>query len=116
MRQRAALIRTLLSRPRLTLLDEPFSALDFQTRLYVSDDVFRILSSEKKSCVMVTHDISEAISIADRVVLLTRRPATVKAIYRIELDKSAPPTVRRELAGFTEYFKTIFSDMESSDE
>lgn len=116
MRQRAALIRTLVSKPQLTLLDEPFSALDFQTRLYVSDDVWKILSSEKKSCVMVTHDISEAISIADTVVLLTKRPATVKAVYKIGLDRTAPPTVRREQPGFSEYFKTIFSDMEVGDE
>ena len=109
MRQRAALIRTLVSNPQLTLLDEPFSALDFQTRLYVSDDVWKILSSEKKSCVMVTHDISEAISIADTVVLLTKRPATVKAVYKIDLDRTAPPTQRREQRGFSEYFKTIFS-------
>ena len=116
MRQRAALIRTLVSNPQLTLLDEPFSALDFQTRLYVSDDVWKILSSEKKSCVMVTHDISEAISFADTVVLLTKRPATVKAVYKIDLDRTAPPTQRREQRGFSEYFKTIFSDMEVGDE
>ena len=110
------MIRTLVSNPQLTLLDEPFSALDFQTRLYVSDDVWKILSSEKKSCVMVTHDISEAISIADTVVLLTKRPATVKAVYKIDLDRTAPPTQRREQRGFSEYFKTIFSDMEVGDE
>ena len=80
MRQRAALIRTLALKPELLLLDEPFSALDYQTRLNVSDDIGRILKKERKPAILVTHDISEAISMADRVIILTKRPATVARI------------------------------------
>ena len=78
MRQRAALIRTLALNPDLLLLDEPFSALDYQTRLQVCDDVYRIIRKEKKTIILVTHDLSEAISMADRVLILSRRPATVQ--------------------------------------
>lgn len=85
MRQRAALIRTLALKPELLLLDEPFSALDYQTRLNVSDDIGRILKKENKPAILVTHDISEAISMADRVIILTSRPATVAGIIPIEL-------------------------------
>ncbi|HOB64578.1 MAG TPA: ABC transporter ATP-binding protein [Clostridia bacterium] len=111
MRQRAALIRTLVTSPELLLLDEPFSALDFQTRLTVCDDVYRIIREEKKTVVFVTHDIAEAISMADRVIVLTERPARIKNIYTIDLDKSLSPLRRREL-GFADYFKRIWSDLE----
>ena len=82
MRQRAALIRTLALKPDLLLLDEPFSALDYQTRLNVSDDIGRILKKENKPAILVTHDISEAISMADRVIILTKRPAHVARIVQ----------------------------------
>ena len=85
MRQRAALIRTLLLKPELLLLDEPFSALDYQTRLNVSDDIGKILKKENKPAILVTHDIGEAISMADRVVILSKRPAVVKMIIPIDL-------------------------------
>lgn len=114
MRQRAALIRTLVTSPELLLLDEPFSALDFQTRISVCDDVYRIIRAEKKTVIFVTHDIAEAISMADRVIVLTGRPATVRNIYEINLDKSLPPLKRREL-GFADYFKRIWSDLEVGD-
>jgi len=80
MRQRVALIRTLVSKPRILLLDEPFSALDYQTRLSVCEDVYSIIKAEKKTSVLVTHDISEAISMSDKIIVLTTRPAKVKTI------------------------------------
>lgn len=116
MRQRVALIRTLVSQPDLMLLDEPFSALDFQTRLYVCDDVLRIIKAERKTAVLVTHDISEAVSMADRIIVLSSRPARVKSEYRIGLDKNLPPLKRRELKNFSAYFKNIWMDMEAPDE
>lgn len=112
MRQRAALIRTLVPSPSLLLLDEPFSALDFQTRLSVCDDVHRIIKEEKKTAVMVTHDISEAISMADKVVVLTSRPATLKAVYHISHDADMPPLQRRETPEFGKYFQKIWHDLE----
>ena len=116
MRQRVALIRTLVSKPDLMLLDEPFSALDFQTRLYDCDDVLRIIKAERKTAVLVTHDISEAVSMADRIIVLSSRPARVKSEYRIGLDKNLSPLKRRELKNFPAYFKNIWTDMEAPDE
>ena len=98
MRQRAALIRTLALWPKLLLLDEPFSALDFQTRLSVCNDVHKIIKSEKKTALLVTHDISEAVSLADKIVVLSQRPATVKSTFTIDLD-APTPLKRRESAG-----------------
>lgn len=109
MRQRAALIRTLAYRPKILLLDEPFSALDYQTRLSVCDDVHRIIKSEGKTAVLVTHDISEAISLADRIVVLTRRPATVKKIYSPGF--TGTPLSRREDESFSRWFDTIYKDV-----
>ena len=109
MRQRAALIRTLVNRPKILLLDEPFSALDYQTRLSVCDDVHRIIKSEKKTAVLVTHDISEAISLADRIVVLSHRPATVKNIYTPAL--SGTPLQRREDKTFSRWFDTVYKDV-----
>ncbi|MDU3367791.1 ABC transporter ATP-binding protein, partial [Clostridioides difficile] len=86
MRQRVALIRTLSVNPDILLLDEPFSALDYQTRLLVCDDVYSIIKNENKSTILVTHDIGEAISISDKVAILSKRPATIKNIYDIELN------------------------------
>ena len=86
MRQRVALIRTLAIRPNILLLDEAFSALDYQTRLMVTEDIYKILKQENITAVMVTHDISEAISMSDRVIVLSQRPATVKSIYEIDFE------------------------------
>ena len=86
MRQRAALIRTLAIRPKILLLDEAFSALDYQTRIMVTNDIYQILKNENITAVIVTHDISEAISMSDRVVVLTKRPATIKNIHNIKFD------------------------------
>ena len=109
MRQRAALIRTLAYRPKILLLDEPFSALDYQTRLAVCDDVHRIIKSEQKTAVLVTHDISEAISLADRIVVLSARPATVKKIYAPNI--SGTPLKRREDKDFSRWFDVIYKDV-----
>ena len=86
MRQRVALIRTLAVKPKILLLDEAFSALDYQTRLMVTKDIYKILKNEKITTIMVTHDISEAISMSDRVIVLTKRPTTVKKIYDINFE------------------------------
>ena len=86
MRQRAALIRTLVLEPDLLLLDEPFSALDYSTRLSVSDDVYKIIKDFGKTTIIVTHDIAEAVSFSDKVIVLSKGPAVVKNIYNIEFD------------------------------
>ena len=113
MRQRAALIRTLVTRPELLLLDEPFSALDYQTRLAVSDDIRSIIAREGKTALMVTHDISEAVSMSDRVIVLTRRPGRIKSIYRIEYaDGRGSPIECREKEEFRGYFNNIWRDID----
>lgn len=88
MRQRAALIRTLASQADILLLDEPFSALDYQTRLTVSDEISKIIKKEKKTAVLVTHDISEAVSLSDRVLVFSKRPASLKAEFKIEFPEN----------------------------
>ncbi|MBD5131521.1 MAG: ABC transporter ATP-binding protein [Clostridiales bacterium] len=110
MRQRAALIRTLAFSPRLLLLDEPFSAVDFQTRMTVCDDVHSIIKNEKKTAVLVTHDIAEAVSMADRIVVLTNRPATVKAIFDIDID-APTPLKRRENPRFSYWFDKVWHEI-----
>jgi len=110
MRQRAALIRTLAFKPKILLLDEPFSALDFQTRLSVCDDVYRIIKEQNITAVLVTHDISEAISMADRIVVLSARPARVKSIHTIDIDKPTP-LGRREDPRFSKWFETILKEL-----
>jgi NitT/TauT family transport system ATP-binding protein len=110
MRQRVALIRTLVSKPSLLLLDEPFSALDSQTRLLVCDDVYKIIKAEKKTAVLVTHDISEAISMSDVIIVLTDRPAKVKAIYRPNI-KGELPLQKRESPEFAVWFEKIWKEL-----
>ena len=110
MRQRAALIRTLAFKPRLLLLDEPFSAVDFQTRMTVCDDVHAIIKNEKKTALLVTHDISEAVSMADRIVVLTKRPATVKAVFTIDID-APTPLKRRESPKFSYWFDRVWKEV-----
>lgn len=112
MRQRAALIRTLALNPELLLLDEPFSALDYQTRLSVADDIGQILKREKKTALLVTHDISEAISMSDRVIVLSMRPSTVKAVVDIQLDiPERTPMTARNAPGFKFYFNLIWKEL-----
>lgn len=111
MRQRAALIRTLSCSPEILLLDEPFSALDYQTRLNVCDDVYSIIKREKKTALLVTHDISEAISVADRVIVLTARPAKVYTINKIDIDKNLTPLKRRESQRFSALFELLWREL-----
>ncbi|GHV41883.1 spermidine/putrescine ABC transporter ATP-binding protein [Clostridia bacterium] len=113
MRQRAALIRTLAVRPALLLLDEPFSALDYQTRLAVSDEVGEIIKRENKTAILVTHDISEAISLSDRVIVLSKRPSEVKTVHDIILSVSERSAVKsREAPEFREYFNMIWKELD----
>ena len=112
MRQRAALIRTLALKPELLLLDEPFSALDSQTRLSVSDDIGKILRQEKKTAILVTHDISEAISMADRVIILSPRPAIIRKIVPICFDlENRTPMASRNAPEFKSYFNLIWKEL-----
>lgn len=116
MRQRAALIRTLALDPELLLLDEPFSALDYQTRLNVCDDVSQIIKKEKKTAILVTHDLSEAISMADRILILSKRPAAVQKILQIRFaDTSLTPMKRRQAPEFKNYFKKIWKELNADD-
>ena len=112
MRQRAALIRTLLPDPQLLLLDEPFSALDYQTRLTVSDDIGQIIRQSGKTALLVTHDLSEAISLSDRVIVLTSRPAKVRCeipiFFKLEQDT---PLNRRNAPEFKHYFNQIWKEL-----
>lgn len=111
MRQRAALIRTLAPDPELLLLDEPFSALDYQTRLSVCDDVYSIIRKENKTALLITHDIAEAVSVADRIIVLSARPAYVKAAHTVEFDRSLSPLKRREQPGFKDWFELLWSEL-----
>ena len=112
MKQRAALIRTLAINPDILLLDEPFSALDYQTRLAVSDDVWKIIKNEKKTTIMITHDVAEAISMADRVIVLSDRPAKVKKIYTIDMEDKGNPTHNRNLKEFRFFYNDIWKDID----
>lgn len=112
MRQRVALIRTLATKPDILLLDEPFSALDYQTRITVSNDVFKIIKEEKKTALMVTHDIGEAISMADKVIVLSNRPSTVKNVYEIEMQNKGLPSENRNDPMFNFYYNKIWEDLD----
>lgn len=112
MRQRAALVRTLVLEPEILLLDEPFSALDYQTRLLVGDDIGQIIRKEQKSALLVTHDLSEAISLADRIIILTKRPAMIKSIVPIQFQLSEDtPLNRRNTEQFKDYFNVIWKEL-----
>lgn len=108
MRQRIALIRTLATSPNILLLDEPFSALDYQTRIDVSNDIYRIIKEEKVSAILVTHDISEAISLADKIIVLSHRPAYMKKILDIKIDNNLTPLEKRKSSEFPVYFDLIW--------
>ena len=114
MRQRVALIRTLLLKPNILLLDEPFSALDYQTRLAISDEVGIILREQKKTAVLVTHDIAEAISLCDRVAIMSNRPGTIKDIIEINLscEEDRSPIKLREAPEFRYYFNNIWKELD----
>ena len=112
MRQRVALIRTLAIKPDILLLDEPMSALDYQSRLAISNDIYNIIKKEGKTAIMVTHDIAEAVSMSDRVIVLTKRPAVVKNIYKIELSNKSTPMNNRRCKEFNKYYDMIWRDLD----
>ena len=113
MRQRVALIRTLAIKPKILLLDEAFSALDYQTRLMVTKNIYAIIKNENVTTLMVTHDISEAISMSDRIVVLTARPATIKSIHNIEFEiENKNPLSVRESPKFSKYFDSIWKELD----
>lgn len=114
MRQRVALIRTLAIKPDLLLLDEPFCALDYQTRLSVSDDVFNIIKKENKTTIIVTHDLAEAISFADRIIVLSKRPAVIKNIYAVKLTDKKNPIHNRKAPEFSYYYDMIWKDLDKN--
>lgn len=112
MRQRVALIRTLAIKPKILLLDEAFSALDYQTRIKVTVDIYKILKSENITTIMVTHDISEAISMADRVVVLSQRPGTIKNVHEIDFKlEDRTPLNCRKTPHFSKYFNTLWKEL-----
>ena len=116
MRQRAALIRTLALQPELLLLDEPFSALDYQTRLSVCEDIYRIIKKEQKTAVLVTHDLSEAISMADRIFVLSKRPAEIKKEIKLDFNmKERTPMQVRNAPQFRDYFNLIWKELNEHD-
>lgn len=114
MRQRVALIRTLVTEPDILLLDEPFSALDYQTRLTLSEEVFHIIKDQGKTALLVTHDLSEAISMADRVMVMSKRPSTISSVYPIRFDEGddLSPWKKREAGRYTYYFNAIWKELE----
>ncbi len=108
MRQRIALIRTLSTNPDILLLDEPFSALDYQTRLNISNDIYEMIRSEKLTTILVTHDISEAISLCDKIIVLSNRPATIKKEIILEFPIELSPIERRKHSKFQSYFDEVW--------
>ena len=112
MRQRVALIRTLAIKPDILLLDEPFSALDYQTRLALSEDVYNIIKKEKKTAIMVTHDLAEAISMSNRILIFSKRPSTVKKVYKVQLTNRKGPINNRKCPEFNTYYDLIWRDLD----
>lgn len=112
MKQRVALIRTLVLRPKILLLDEAFSALDFQTRLNVCDDVYKIIKEQGLTSILVTHDITEAISMSDKIIILSHRPASVIKELNIDIDKNTTPRLRRSDEKTKTYFDEIWSKLQ----
>ncbi len=112
MKQRVALIRTLAIKPDILLLDEPFSALDYQSRLSVSEDVYNIIKKEKKTVIMITHDIAEAISLSDKILVLSKRPSIVKKIYDIKMENKSTPINNRTCKEFSDYYDKIWRDLD----
>ena len=113
MRQRVALIRTLVTNPDIIMLDEPFSALDYQTRLVLEEEILAILKNENKTCVLITHDIEEAIALSDRVVVMTKRPTAVKKTYDIRLASRHGSVMKaRSDSRFKEFFESSWRDLD----
>ncbi|MEF2690075.1 MAG: ABC transporter ATP-binding protein [Bacilli bacterium] len=112
MRQRVALIRTLMTKPDILLLDEPFSALDYQNRLLISNDVYNIIKKENKTTIMVTHDVGEAVSMADKIIVLSKRPSVVKSIYKIEYKNKLNPINNRLSDEYNIYCNKIWRELD----
>ena len=115
MKQRVALIRTLALKPDILLLDEPFSALDYQTRVSVADDVYKIIKKENKTVIMITHDIGEACSVADRIIVLTGRPSKVKKEFNIQMKNKSTPLNNRKCPEFMEYYDKVWKEIDVYD-
>lgn len=112
MRQRLALIRTLAIKPNILLLDEPFSKLDIDSRITISDDVYRIIKELNITTILISHDIAEAISLSDRIIVLSKRPAKIKKIYDIDLTEYDSPSLKRQTPEFTKLYNMIWSDID----
>jgi NitT/TauT family transport system ATP-binding protein len=116
MRQRVALIRTLVAEPDILLLDEPFSALDYQTRLTLADEIHGIIKEQGKTAILVTHDISEAIGMGDKVMVMSKRPSTISTVYNIRFEegRDLSPLKKREAHRYNQYFKAIWRELEGN--
>lgn len=113
MRQRVALARTLVNDPEVLLLDEPFAALDFQTKLLLEGDMATLVRSERRSLLLITHDVDEAVSLSDRVIVLSHRPAKIRAIHSIDLDSDRTDMMAaRDSRRFNEYVRAIWGELE----
>ncbi len=112
MRQRVALIRTLAIRPNILLLDEPFSKLDIDSRITISDDVYKIIKELGITTVLISHDIAESISLSDRIIVLTKRPGKIKNIYEVNINEETIPSKRRNSEYFLELYQTIWGDID----
>ena len=116
MRQRVALIRTLALKPELLLLDEPFSALDYQTRLQLCDDVFNIIKTEKKTAILVTHDLIEAITMSDRIIVLSARPGTIKSVHETDFQENLTPFEKRQTDQCKILFDKIWQEIQNENQ
>ena len=112
MKQKLALIRTLSYKPDILLLDEPFSALDYQTRLLIEEDIYKLSKENNITIILVTHDISEAIALASKVIVLSKRPAHIKNIYDIKLKNNVSPIINRSDEKYNYYFNLIWKDID----
>lgn len=112
MKQRLALIRTLATKPDILLLDEPYSALDYQTRLLVCNDVYKIIKEENITAIIVTHDIEEAVSMCNKIIVLSKRPSHIKNIYNINVSNRSDPISNRKNSEFIKYYDIIWKDID----
>lgn len=112
MRQRVSLIRALALSPDILLMDEPFSALDYQSRIKISNDVYNILKKEKKTLILVTHDISEAVNMCNKIIVLTKRPAKIKKVFNIDFDKDIKQEDKRNTKEFSNYYNLIWKEID----
>ena len=116
MRQRVALIRTLMMEPDILLLDEPFSALDYQTRLTVCDDISSIIKKEHKTAILVTHDLAEAISVGETVYVLSKRPGQIKSTIELDFPVSMTSIERRDTEAFRDYFNILWKELMNNEQ